>query len=192
MRILQNAVRIVRHIHTEIFLIQAVPLRREFLRRELAVHQLPFQLIAHHDVQRIGQLICLNADERRLDTVNRTIQFFRRAPGKLRGEKLRKLREHIGDKPAAAANDVLIKARLAFMNTHGDAAAERGIGVLIRNPHLIQRVAALMDHTKHGRREIILIIMRGDAHVILGKINGKGVLGRRNAAMGRVQAHQSH
>ena len=83
MAVLQNAVLIVRHINAEILLVKAVPLAWQVVYLELAVHHTLFQLVAHHDVQAVGDLVGLGADERRLGLIDGAVEFLRRVARKL-------------------------------------------------------------------------------------------------------------
>ena len=57
---------------------------------------------------------------------------------------------------------------------------------------IIERVAALMDDAVHGGSEVILQIMGGDAHIVLGKAGGEGMLGFGDGAVRAVQADYLH
>ena len=84
---------------------------------EFAVHHALFQLVAHHDVQAVGDLVGLGADERRLGLIDGAVEFLRRVARKL-GEKLAELREHKARKGARAAEQIFIKAALALVDAH--------------------------------------------------------------------------
>ena len=123
MAVLQNAVLVVRHVDAEVFLIKAVPLARQVVYLELAVHHALFKLVAHHDVQAVGDLVGLGADERRLHLVDGAVEFFLVHVGKLLRKQLLQFWKHRVDKGGTSADDVLIEPALAFVNAHGHAAS---------------------------------------------------------------------
>ena len=116
MAVLQNAVLVVRHVDAEVLLVKSVPFARQVVYLEFAVHHALFQLIAHHDVQAVGDLVGLGADERGLGLVDSTIEFLRRV-ARERGEELAELRENKTREGAGAAEQVLIEAALGLVDT---------------------------------------------------------------------------
>ena len=148
MAVLQNAVFVVRHVDAEVFLVKAVPLARQVVYLELAVHHALFELVAHHDVQAVGDLVGLGADEGRLRLIDGAVEFLRRVARKL-GEELAELREHEAREGARAAEQIFIETALALVDAHGDTAVEHRIGEIIRAAGVIERVAALVDNGEH-------------------------------------------
>ena len=148
MAVLQNAVLVVRHVDAEIFLVKAVPLARQVVHLEFAVHHTLFKLVAHHDVQAVGDLVGLGADEGRLRLIDGAVEFLRRVAAQL-GEQLAELREHEAREGARAAEQIFIEAALALVDAHGDTAVEHRIGEIIRAAGVIERVAALVDNGEH-------------------------------------------
>ena len=63
MTVLKDALAIVRHGNTEVFLIKLVPLISKVLYLKLSDHHSLFKLIANHYVQAIRNLVCLGADK---------------------------------------------------------------------------------------------------------------------------------
>ena len=130
---------VVRHVDAEVFLVKAVPLARQVVYLELAVHHALFELVAHHDVQAVGDLVGLGADEGRLRLIDGAVEFLRRVAAQL-GEQLAELREH---------EQIFIETALALVDAHGDTAVEHRIGEIIRAAGVIERVAALVDNGEH-------------------------------------------
>ena len=62
MRILQAAVRVVGNGNAQVLVHKAIPKRGDILGHGLAGKQHALDLVAHHNVQRIGELIGLGAD----------------------------------------------------------------------------------------------------------------------------------
>ena len=63
MRILQAAARVVGNGNAQVLIHEAVPKRGDVLGRCLAGKQHALNLVAHHNVQRIGELVGLGADQ---------------------------------------------------------------------------------------------------------------------------------
>ena len=148
MAVLQHAVLVVRHVDAEVFLVKAVPLAWQVVYLELAVYHALFELVAHHDVQAVGDLVGLGADEGRLRLIDGAVEFLRRVAAQL-GEQLAELREHEACEGARAAEQIFIEAALALVDAHGDTAVEHRIGEIIRAAGVIERVAALVDNGEH-------------------------------------------
>ena len=142
-------------------------------------------------MQGIGELIRLDPDKAGLRAVDGAVKFLRAAP-ELR-EVFPDHRNNIRAEGAASAQNILVKAALALVNAHGDAAVQDGVGQLIGAARVIEGVAPLVDHAVHGVGEIVLVIMRGNALVQVGaQRGGKGVLCGGEAHAVRIEAHQLH
>ena len=190
--VLQNAVLVVRHVDAEVLLVKSVPFARQVVYLEFAVHHALFQLIAHHDVQAVGDLVGLGADERGLGLVDSTVEFLRRV-ARERGEKLAELRENEAREGVGAAEQILIETALALVDAHGNAAVEHRVGKLVRAAGIVERVAALVDDGEHGGSKVIGKIVRRDALVeVRAEGRGEGMLGRRKADMVEIQPHRAH
>ena len=116
-------------------------------------------------MQAVGELVRLDADEARLGRVHRAVEHIRVIPAELRAEP-HELRPGQAAEGAAAADDVLEKARLTLVYAHGYAAAELRECVFLRRTQLVERVAALVDDAEHRGGEGILVVFRRDAHVV--------------------------
>ena len=76
MSILKYTLFIGRYFHSEVFFVKPVPFSRKILYRQFPGHYSFFQLIAHHDVQAVGQLIRLRADQRGLAPVEAQVELL--------------------------------------------------------------------------------------------------------------------
>ena len=74
-----------------------------------AGEHLLFQLIANHDVQAVGELIGLGADQRGPGAVHHTVELLLRHVLQLGGEMLLQPRQQDGAEGPAAADDVLVE-----------------------------------------------------------------------------------
>ena len=92
MRILQYAVFVIRHIHAQILLVQAIPFLRQILDFQFPGHHAFFQFIADHDVHAVGEFVCLRTDQGRLRLVHGFVEFFRGTAFHLRREQFLQFR----------------------------------------------------------------------------------------------------
>ena len=191
MRILQCAVRVVRHVHAEVLLVERIPALGYLLGVQLAVEHRALELVAHHYVQAVGELIGLDTDEPRLGGVDRTVEHVCIVPAELRAEP-HELRPDQAAEGSGASDYVLEEAGLALMHAHGNAAAELREGVFLRCAQLVERVSALVDDAEHRGGEGVLVILRRDAHIVARKVDGEGVLRSRESAPVRVEAEEAH
>ena len=156
------------------------------------MHHALFELVAHHDVQAVGDLVGLGADEGRLRLIDGAVEFLRRVAAQL-GEQLAELREHEAREGARAAEQIFIETALALVDAHGDTAVEHRIGEIIRAAGVIERVAALVDNGEHRGGKILLQIVRRDALVkVRTERCRKRMLGRGQADMVQIEAHRAH
>ena len=99
----------------------------------------------------------------------------------------------MADKGAASAQQVFIEAALAFVNAHGNAAVQHGIGKGIIRSQLVKCVTALVNDAEHRACHVVSLVVGGDADVVVrAKAGGEGVLGGAKTAMIHVNAHCLH
>ena len=99
MDILQHAVGVVGHLDAQVLAHAGVPGLGQVGEAQLAFHDFLLQLEAQDDVQVVGGLVGLHADERRLDLVDGAVEALRIDPGELLGEgglQARKMRRQNG------------------------------------------------------------------------------------------------
>ena len=71
------------------------------------------------------------------------------------------------------------------MDAHGYTAGEVGEIIAVLRTQLIQGMAALVDHGIHGVGQILLVVVGGDAHILIIEIGGVG--GSRTESYVRAQ-----
>ena len=192
MGVLQHALPVVGHVDAQILLVQPVPLAGQIVGGEGAVEHPLLQLVAHHDVQAVRQLVGLRADQGRLRLVDHAVEIVLRHAVQPGGEVLLQPRVDDGAERPAAADDVLIEAGLALVDAHGHAVAQIAAGQLPAGVQLVQGVAALVHHGVQGRGHHIGVVVGGDAHVVPGEVDGEGVLRLADDAVVPVDAHDIH
>ncbi len=94
--ILQHAHSIIRYIYTQIFLVETIPGGGQLSHRQTAVQKLLFQFVAHHDVQRISQLVSLRADQTGLYAIYSAVELFTGYTSQIFREQLQQLRPQEG------------------------------------------------------------------------------------------------
>ena len=149
MAVLQNAVRIVRHVNAKVFLIKPVPLGWKLVNAQRARDKPFLYLVTHHYVQRIGKLIRLRADKAGHGLIGRAVEHFLAYARHLLRENLLHLGVKQGDKFTAAANHVFKQAGLAFVQRHCSPAGKGRAYKLIAHVQLIQAMPALMRNAEH-------------------------------------------
>ena len=192
MGILQAAFPVVLRADAEVFLVQAIPNLWKFGNGKLSADQLLFDFITHHHVQGVGQLIGLRADQRRLRVVDFPIELlFRYSRELLRKDLPAGFQKRTG-KRSAPADDILIKAALALMDAHGSPAVQAGVVEAVVSVHLIEGMAALMQHGIDRGQHRVFMIMRGNAQIPVVKTAGKGMLGCAEDTAFGVEPFQLH
>ena len=112
MRVLQHALRVVRHVDAEVLVHLLVPHARQLANRDAAVDDLLLELEAENHVHAIRDLVRPDADQRRLDAVDAGDEVVELDAPELIGE--RRLCARVEEPPerAAATDQVLPQAAL--------------------------------------------------------------------------------
>ena len=87
MAVLQAALAVIGNLHAQILLVQLCPRGRDLLCRQGARNELLLDLVPHHNVQAVGQLIGLGADEAGLHLVHGAVELLRSHISQLCGEE---------------------------------------------------------------------------------------------------------
>ena len=128
MHVLQHADAVVRRLDADERAHALVPGGRQIVDAEVAAHQRELELEAQEDVQVVGDLVGLDADQRRLDEVGGAHELLERDVAELLGERLPDLGEVPLPERARAADHVLPEARLRLVQAErGGVAAERAL-----------------------------------------------------------------
>ena len=129
MRILQTAARVVGNGNAQILVHKTIPKRGDVLGRGLAGKQHALDLVAHHNMQWVGELVRLGADQRRLRDVHGAVERILVHATVDLGRVAAQHFEQRSHKGAAAAHGVLKEAALALVDAHGGAALQAGARV---------------------------------------------------------------
>ena len=143
-------------------------------------------------MQAVGQLVRLGADEARLHLVHGPVELLGAHPAQL----LREEHLHPGvdglKERAGTTDEILVKAGLALVDAHADAAGQAGILQVIPDAQLVQRMATLVEDGVHRRGHVVQVVMGGDADILVVELQREGMLGLAKAAVAAVDAHELH
>ena len=192
MRILQAAARVVGNGNAQVLVHKAVPKRGDVLGRGLAGKQHALNLVAHHNVQRIGELVGLGADQRRLCDVHGVVERILVHAAIDLGRVTAQHLEQRAHKGAAAAHGVLEEAALALVDAHGGATFKAGARISRIDAQLVHGVSRLVDDAVDVGDAVVLVDVRRDARVAHGKALAKRVLGKGKRGVVQVQADELH
>ena len=192
MRVLQAAARVVGNRNAQVLVHKAVPKCGDILGRGLAGKQHALNLVAHHNVQRVGELVGLGADQRRLRNVHgaveRVLVHVAVDLGRVAAQHL----EQRAHKGAAAAHGVLKETALALVDAHGGTALQARARIGGIHAQLVHGVAGLVDDAEDVGDAIVLVDVRGDARVAHRETLAKRMLGKGERGVVQVQAHKLH
>ena len=147
----------------------------------------PLEPVAQHDVQGIGHLVGVDADEARRHARIEAMDVVG-GPGR---PVLAEGRAHARcgevDEGVAAAGLHLHQQRLALVQRHAARIADRLAAPVARQAGFVEAMAGLVQHAHQGAREIGLVVARGDAHVV-GRAAGEGMRRDVEPAVREVEA----
>ena len=142
-----------------------VPCVRQVVDRERALDQRQLQLEAQHDVEVVGRLVGVDADQAALDGVDAAIEVVHRRARGQAGQVRGQPRQRPGAERAAAADEVLPQAALGLVHAERDRAAERAARQPVRDAGLVEPVPELVQRAEVRAREVVQVVARGDADV---------------------------
>ena len=192
MRILQAAARVVGNGNAQVLVHKAIPKRGDVLGCGLAGKQHALNLVAHHNMQRVGELVGLGTDQRRLRDVHGAVErVFVHAAVNL-GRVTAQYLEQRSHKGATATHGVLEKAALALVDAHGGAALQTGARIGGVHAQLVHGVTGLVDDAVDVGDAVVLIDVRRDARVAHREALAKRMLGKGKRGVVQVQADELH
>src|SRR5918994_2616085 len=145
---LEHAERVVRRLHAQVVLHPLVPDLRQLLEVDRVGEQLLLELEAEDDVEVVRRLVRLDADQRRLDPVDRAVPVLEaRVAERLREGRLQ-LGVEVAPERQAAADHVLPHPALGLVEAERGAVRERGRDRVHRRvePPLGRVEAEALDH----------------------------------------------
>ena len=143
-------------------------------------------------MQRIGELVGLGADQRRLRDVHGVVERVLVDVAVDLGCVAAQHLEQRPHKGTAAAHGVLKEAALALVDAHGGAALQAGARIGGIDAQLVHGVPRLVDDAVDVGDAIVLVDVCRDARVTHGKALAKRVLGKGKRGVVQVQADELH
>src|SRR4051794_32088164 len=123
--VLQHAFGVARHVDAEVLPHAAVPLVRQLFERELLGEHRLLELEAEDDVQVVGRLVRLDADQRRLHDVHLAVPALDVVAAERVRVQLLQAREEVTPERQRAADEVLPHPALRLVHAERHAARER-------------------------------------------------------------------
>ena len=192
MRILQAAARVVGNRNAQVLVHKAIPKHGDVLGRGFAGKQHTLNLVAHHNMQRVGELVGLGADQRRLRDVHGAVERVLVHAAVNLGRVTAQHLEQRSHKGATATHGVLKEAALALVDTHGGAALQAGARVSGVHAQLVHGVSRLVDDAVDVGDAIVFVDVCGNARVTHREALAKRVLGKGKRGVVQVQADELH
>ena len=143
-------------------------------------------------MQRVGELVGLGADQRRLRDVHGVVEHVLVHVAVDLGRVTAQHLEQRTHKGTAATHGVLKETALALVDAHGGAALQARARVSGVHAQLVHGVAGLVDDAVDVGDAIVLIDVRGDARVAHREALTKRMLGKGERGVVQVQAHKLH
>src|SRR5208337_3270655 len=125
MHVLQTAIAIVGWSKTEIGLHAGTPSLGKIFHAQMAFEQIQLQVETHHNMEVIGDLVGIRADQGSLHLVDRTVEGLEAYLPELVGERIPQSREKMFPEGAAAAHHILPKPRLTLVDTRRGSRSKR-------------------------------------------------------------------
>ena len=158
---------------------------------ELAAEDALLQVVAQHDVQRIGELIGIHADQAAAHAVEVPVEILQAPFGPAHAEVFFEQRLYVAHEAAATPDDHLEQERLAFFERHAAIASHRLIAPVLRQAEVIHGVAAFVQRAEQARERIVLIEARGDPDIARHAL-GEGMLALIEAPAIEGKAERLH
>src|SRR5262249_60780538 len=130
-----------------------------------AFQHLDLERKAEHDVEIVGDLVGVSADERALDLVDGAIESVERHIAELFGELVLQRRIVVFPEWTAARDHVLPEPRLALMHARRHAMAERRAIERLAHALLVHGMAGFMQPPEQRIADVIVAHAGGDAYV---------------------------
>ncbi len=177
MDILQHAVLGLGRDHAQVGPVALVPGLGQIAHGQTAFEHGQLEVEADHDVEVVGHLVGVGADERALDLVDRPVELLEGHRAELLGEGCLEQRVVVPPEGARAADQVLPQARLALVDARGGAAGQDGAVVGRVDALLVHGVPRLVQGAEEALGQVVLVEAGGDAHIAAREPDREGVGG---------------
>jgi hypothetical protein len=147
---------------------RGAPRGREIAHGEFAGEKFLLHLEAQNDVEIVGHLVRIHADQRRLHEVHGEVEFLGVERGGLRRKQRAEARLEVAPETAAARHLVFPQAALRFVHRHAGVDTEGGAQLRRGEPLLVEAVAGLVNRGEEGIERLVGLETRRHAHVAAG------------------------
>ena len=155
---------VVGHLDAQKLPRAGVPCLRQVADGEGALDERDLELEAQDDVQRVGRLVGLHADQRRPHRVDRTQELVEGDRAQGLGEARLRPRQPVAPERLASADEVLPQAALGLVDSGRDARADHRARERRVDLALVEPVAHLVERAEDAG-ERVLREARRDSHV---------------------------
>ena len=192
MDVLEAARGVVGGLDPQELLHLRVPGMRQVAGTEGAVHEGGLELEAQDDVERVGDLVGVHADEGGLDLVERPVEVLEADAVDGRRESARSGLELPFQKGRPRPTMFSQKRDWDSWTAIEAASPRASAGPFGGQAELVEGVAGLVDGGEDGGGEIVLEVAGGDAHVARPDGRGEGMGRPVQPARVRVERQQAH
>ena len=175
-RVLERAVRDVRHLDAEVLHHLRVPGLGNVGSGELAGGHVLLELEAEDDVEVVRGLVRLDADERRLHAVDGAVEALCVGAVHLRRERVLHEREVVLPERPAAPDEVLPHAALRLVERERRPSGDRRAHERAIDAVLVDAVPELV-HRGEDRVHVVVVVSRRQADVVHAGPRGEGMHG---------------
>mmetsp|Transcript_1361 Transcript_1361/g.4133 ORF Transcript_1361/g.4133 Transcript_1361/m.4133 type:complete len:475 (-) Transcript_1361:197-1621(-) len=173
--VLQAAARIVGHVYAQVLLHAPHPVGRHLGNLHLAAEERALDVVPQDHVQRVRDLVRLDADAAGRHAVVRAEEVGRRRLGGEREARVEEGRRELPER-LGLQHHPLPQQRLRLVHAHGERPRGGQPQALLPHvpPLLVQRVAALVDRRAEALRPVGRVSRR-HAHVLRARAAGEWV-----------------
>ena len=157
MDVLQAAVAIVGRRDAEILLHAGAPRLRQVFHLQPAFQQVHLEIETHHDVEIVGHLVGVGADQRAFDPVDGAIEGLRRDGAERIGEGVLQHRIKMLPEATTAPDHVFPQPRLALVHACRRPVAQRSAVERGGDALLVERMAGLVDDREQRIADVVRI-----------------------------------
>src|SRR5689334_15195665 len=164
-RVLQDSLGVVRHLDAEVLVHLLVPHLRQVAHRDAAVDEILLELEAKDHMHAVGDLVGLDANQRRVDAVDPGEEAVELDAAQLLWE--RRLRARVEELPERGAppDEVLPHPALRLVDAERARAADRQALEMAWQLMRVETVAVLV-HRREERLHRLRVVVRRDPDVV--------------------------
>ena len=186
--VLQHALGVGRRPDTEVDFEALVPCVAEIGDCQRALHHRAFQIESQHHVQVVGDLVGLDANERRRHGHQGPLHLVGSRAGERSGKSIAGYGEAPLPESGRPAHKILPQARLRFVDAERRRLAGRQPVPVARQALLVQPMPRFVEHAIERRRKKVLVPPRGDPAIVGAHRRAEGMRRGVEAAALEIEA----